>query len=69
MKRCFDLFLSAFGLIVLSPLFLVIAILVKRDSPGPVFFRGPRVGKGGRIFRMLKFRTMHERPESYEGPA
>ena len=68
MKRCFDVVFSILGLIVLSPLFLVIAVLVKRDSPGPMFYRGPRVGKGGKIFGMLKFRTMYERPESYGGP-
>ena len=67
-KRVFDIFASAIGLLILSPLFLIIAILIKRDSPGPVFYWGYRVGKKGRIFRILKFRTMYERKESYEGP-
>jgi diguanylate cyclase (GGDEF)-like protein len=56
------------GLVALLPIFGIIAILIKRDSPGPVFFWGSRMGKGGRVFKMLKFRTMHERPESYQGP-
>lgn len=67
-KRIFDICASLFGLIILSPFFIFIAILIKRDSPGPVFYWGPRMGKKGRIFYMLKFRTMYERPESYKGP-
>jgi lipopolysaccharide/colanic/teichoic acid biosynthesis glycosyltransferase/GGDEF domain-containing protein len=67
-KRLFDIFFSALGLVFLSPVFLLIGVLVKRDSPGPMFYRGPRVGKGGKVFRMLKFRTMYERPECYAGP-
>jgi lipopolysaccharide/colanic/teichoic acid biosynthesis glycosyltransferase len=45
-----------------------LAVRVRLDSPGPVFYRGPRMGKGGRLFKILKFRTMYERPESYAGP-
>ena len=67
-KYTFDFILSFLGLIVLSPFFALIAIFIKRDSPGPVFFWCPRMGKGGRPFRMLKFRTMYERPSSYQGP-
>jgi diguanylate cyclase (GGDEF)-like protein len=67
-KRAFDFIVALFGLIFLSPLFGFIATLIKRDSPGPVFYWGPRVGRNGRVFKMLKFRTMYERPESYEGP-
>ncbi|HEX2698233.1 MAG TPA: sugar transferase, partial [Anaerolineales bacterium] len=66
-KRCLDILASILGLILLSPLFLMIAIMLKRESPGPVFFRGPRLGKNGRVFQILKFRTMYERPESYRG--
>jgi len=58
MKRLFDFIVSLLGLIILSPLFLVVAIAIKRDSPGPVFFRQVRVGKDGRAFRIHKFRSM-----------
>jgi diguanylate cyclase (GGDEF)-like protein len=68
LKRAFDIIVAFLGLILLSPAFIIIARLIKRDTPGPVFYWGPRVGKGGRIFRMLKFRTMYEKPDSYSGP-
>ena len=58
MKRGFDILMSGLGLIVLSPLFLVIAIWIKLDSPGPVFFRQTRVGRFNKDFRIFKFRTM-----------
>ena len=58
MKRLFDIFASGFGLIVLSPLFAVLAIWIKCDSPGPVFYRQVRVGRGNRDFRIFKFRSM-----------
>jgi diguanylate cyclase (GGDEF)-like protein len=67
-KRVFDFIMALFGLILLSPLFVLISILIKRDSPGPVFYRGPRLGKNGHVFQILKFRTMYENPESYQGP-
>jgi exopolysaccharide biosynthesis polyprenyl glycosylphosphotransferase len=57
-KRAFDIAMSLIALIVLSPLFLVIALLVRRDSPGPAFFTQERVGLNGRRFRMVKFRSM-----------
>jgi lipopolysaccharide/colanic/teichoic acid biosynthesis glycosyltransferase len=57
-KRLFDLFVSALGLLALSPLLLVIALWIKFDSVGPVFFRQERVGRGGKIIRIFKFRTM-----------
>lgn len=57
-KRTFDLVLAAVGLTLLAPLFALAAILIKLDSQGPVFFRQERVGKGGRPFRIFKFRTM-----------
>ena len=57
-KRIFDLVFSLAGLIILSPLFLLVTILIKRDSAGPVFFRQTRVGRGGEPFRIHKFRTM-----------
>src|SRR6266508_2957204 len=67
-KRAFDLTLALVGLIILAPIFIYISILIKRDSPGPVFFWGTRMGKNGQSFKILKFRTMYERLESYQGP-
>jgi lipopolysaccharide/colanic/teichoic acid biosynthesis glycosyltransferase len=67
-KRCFDIFAAIIALILLSPLFLVVAILIKLDSKGPVFFCQERVGKKGRIFRMYKFRTMVQDAERKTGP-
>ena len=58
LKRPFDIVGSVAGLVLLLPIFLVIAIFIKIDSPGPVFFRQERVGKGGRLFRIFKFRSM-----------
>lgn len=57
-KRFFDLVCTLPGLIVLSPVFLAVALAVKIDSRGPVFFRQERVGKDGKIFKIYKFRTM-----------
>jgi lipopolysaccharide/colanic/teichoic acid biosynthesis glycosyltransferase len=68
LKRNFDITASALGLSILSPLFLIIAGMIKSESPGPVFYRGPRLGRDGKPFRILKFRTMYEKTESYEGP-
>jgi len=67
-KRTFDIFVSLFGIIFLSPLLAIIAILIKRESPGPVFYGGWRMGKGGKPFRIWKFRTMYEVSASYAGP-
>jgi lipopolysaccharide/colanic/teichoic acid biosynthesis glycosyltransferase len=55
-----DLTLTSVGLILLSPLLLVIALLIKLDSPGPVFFRQVRMGTSERTFKIFKFRTMRE---------
>ena len=57
-KRGFDLFGAVFGLVLLLPLFVVVSVLIKLDSRGPVFYRHERVGRGGRPFRLFKFRTM-----------
>ncbi|WP_441613324.1 MULTISPECIES: sugar transferase [unclassified Cupriavidus] len=57
-KRLFDLVASAAGLLVMAPVFAAIAIAIKRESPGPVFFRQERVGLHGRTFHIHKFRTM-----------
>jgi len=58
LKRTFDYCVSAFLLIVLAPLFAIIAIAIKLDSEGPVFFVQERLGKDGKVFRLYKFRTM-----------
>lgn len=58
MKRLFDIFFSSIGLLILSPLFVVAALLIKLDSKGPVFFRQERIGKYFKPFRIYKFRTM-----------
>ncbi|WP_318023240.1 sugar transferase [Paucibacter sp. DJ1R-11] len=57
-KRLFDVLAAALGLLLLSPLLLLIAIWVKLDSPGPVFFLQQRVGRQGRLFAIHKFRSM-----------
>jgi lipopolysaccharide/colanic/teichoic acid biosynthesis glycosyltransferase len=58
LKRVLDIALSSVALVVLSPLLLIIAVLIKIDSPGPVFFRQQRLGRGQKPFTMLKFRSM-----------
>ena len=60
MKRIFDIVASVCGLIVLSPLFLILAVWIKLDSKGPVFYRQVRVGKNNKDFRIFKFRSMRE---------
>jgi len=62
LKRAFDIVASGMGLILLSPLFLILAVWIKIDSKGPVFYRQVRVGCGNRDFRLFKFRSM--RPNS-----
>ena len=66
-KRLVDFLAALLGLLVLSPLFAFLGILIKRESPGPIFYRGPRAGKDGKPFGILKFRTMYECPASYQG--
>ena len=60
MKRIFDILASGCGLIVLSPLFLILTIWIKLDSKGPVFYRQVRVGRNNRDFRIFKFRSMKD---------
>ena len=57
-KRLFDVTCSFVALLILIPLFAIVAVLIKYDSPGPVFYRGVRVGRHGKTFRVFKFRTM-----------
>jgi sugar transferase (PEP-CTERM system associated) len=68
LKRAMDLALSIFGLMVFSPLFLVLALLVKLTSPGPVFYRQERVGEDGHCFTLYKFRSMKVDAEKMTGP-
>lgn len=58
MKRLFDVVASGLGLILLSPIFMILAIWIKLDSKGPVFYRQVRVGKDNKDFRIIKFRSM-----------
>ena len=58
LKRAFDIIVSALMLLVLSPVFLILAIAIKLDSPGPVFYRQVRVTQYGKTFRIFKFRSM-----------
>jgi exopolysaccharide biosynthesis polyprenyl glycosylphosphotransferase len=68
MKRAFDLCFAGLGLIVISPLLLVIALLVRLSSPGPILIHQPRVGKGGGSFMTHKFRSMRDDAEALSGP-
>lgn len=58
LKRIFDIFFSAVGLIILSPVFIILAIIIKLDSKGPVFYKQSRVGKNNKDFSLYKFRSM-----------
>ena len=58
MKRTFDFLISLIGLIVVSPIFLLVALLITTTSRGPIFYKQDRVGLNARIFKLLKFRTM-----------
>ena len=66
-KRLFDISVSFLGLIILSPLFLIIAILIKVFMPGSILFRQKRIGRGGKPFSICKFRTMILRPVTFAG--
>lgn len=69
LKRLIDIILSFTALILLSPLFAVLSILIKREDGGPVFYRGLRVGQHGKPFRIFKFRTMILNAEKIGGPS
>lgn len=64
-KRTIDIILSFIGLLLLAPIFVVISVWIKLDSPGPVFFRQTRVGRYGEFFRIHKFRTMRTKTEHH----
>jgi len=69
MKRLFDFTASLFGLIVCSPLLILIAVWIKLDSPGPVFYRGWRGGRHGKPFQIFKFRSMVQNADRIGGPS
>lgn len=69
MKRLFDIFFVLVGLTIFSPIFLFIAILIKKEDGGPVFYRGVRVGRFGKPFKMYKFRTMVVNADKIGGPS
>src|SRR5207249_11839762 len=69
LKRTVDLCLSAFALVFLCPLLTVIAVMIRLEDGGPVFYRGVRVGRGGVPFRIFKFRTMVVNAERLGGPS
>jgi len=58
MKRIFDIISSFLGLLIIHPFLIVIGLIIKLHDFGPVFYKAPRVGKNGRVFKMFKFRTM-----------
>jgi lipopolysaccharide/colanic/teichoic acid biosynthesis glycosyltransferase len=62
-KRVFDVAASVLGVLFLCPFFALIAILIVSDSPGGIFYYQPRLGAGGKIFRLIKFRTMCQAPD------
>lgn len=68
-KRIFDIFFSLIGLIVFSPILLLCALWIKIDSRGPVFYRGERTGRGGKMFRIYKFRSMVVNADKIGGPS
>ena len=63
-KRLVDILGSSIGLIVLSPVLLIVALLIKLDSKGPVFLDQKRIGKDGKLFKIYKFRTMIDNAEA-----
>lgn len=69
LKRLFDIVLSFVGILALSPLFLLIAILIKKEDGRPIFYRGLRVGRYGGPFRIFKFRTMVVHADKIGGPS
>jgi len=67
-KAAMDYFLSSVGLIISLPIMALVALAIKIDSSGPIFYRQKRVGKNGKIFKLIKFRSMKENAEENTGP-
>lgn len=68
-KRIFDIIFSIFGIIITLPIWVLVVILIKTDSSGPIFYKARRVGKNGKVFKMYKFRTMVENADKLGGPS
>lgn len=68
-KRLFDVTLSVIGLAITSPIFLAVAIAIKNDFAGNVFYKAQRTGKNGKVFTMYKFRTMVQNADKIGGPS
>ena len=68
-KRLFDFFSSLIGIIILSPILLIISLAIKLGSSGPVFYRGLRVGKDKKLFKIFKFRTLVINADKIGGPS
>jgi lipopolysaccharide/colanic/teichoic acid biosynthesis glycosyltransferase len=68
-KRLFDIVFSIVGLTLITPVLLGLAVLIRREDGGPIFYRGVRVGKNGRLFRIFKFRTMVVNADKIGGPS
>lgn len=68
-KRLFDIILSLFGLAIISPVFILVSLFIKTESPGPVFYRGTRIGRKGEPFKIFKFRSMIDRADKVGGPS
>ena len=69
LTRAFNIIASAGGLIVLSPLILMLALMIKREGRGPIFYRGVRVGRYGKLFKVFKFRSMVINADKIGGPS
>ncbi|MDD4201245.1 MAG: sugar transferase [Candidatus Pacebacteria bacterium] len=68
-KRIFDIIFSLFGIVITFPIWILAVFLIKKDSPGPIFYIAKRIGKGGVPFRMYKFRTMVNNADKIGGPS
>lgn len=68
-KRLFDIVFSVIGIIFALPIILILSFLIKKEDGGPVFYRGKRVGKNGKVFRMFKFRSMVLNADKIGGPS
>lgn len=69
LKRAFDLIFSLIGFIIILPVLLIVSVFIKLDFKGPVFYRGQRVGRDGKPFKIFKFRTMVSDAEKRGGPS
>jgi lipopolysaccharide/colanic/teichoic acid biosynthesis glycosyltransferase len=68
-KRLFDIIFSFLGLIITLPIFIVVSLLIIVNNPGSIFYRGVRIGKNGKTFKIFKFRTMIKNAENLGGPS